>query len=218
MNLLEFIASNFFLCFWILIAVCSITVPFGAYGIKKFFDWINRKYLKANRGYVEVRHKLPNDHIETFYALPTGNFIEVKTVTGAKTQIPINLKTGWVVFDGSLKIVDYDENWSQMSQERGIKSTISQEDTTKGWRAAYETGKLIGSAEFLGKLERMVLILLIITVIGVAVTGYSIYSARGKGINTVQLANDVAAATADRVLNIRSGGNNASIPAGVPTV
>jgi len=178
-NFLKFVLSDYFFWFWVLVVVAIVFVPFGLWGFKAFFSWIDRNWIKPNKGYILIRQKLANDRFREYFALPTGKFIKVKNIENKEIQIPINLSKGWVAFDGNMPLIELDEQGQQMKMDRAATMQISQEETTKGWKAAYETGKLIGSFEILEEIKKLlmigIIILLIVTIVGVYFS-YNAYS------------------------------------------
>ena len=175
MNFAQFVLSDYFLIFWILVALSCILYPFGIYGIVMFWRWINKQFIKPRKGYILVRQKLPNDRIREFLALPTGQFIKFKDLEGREIQVPIKMEKGWVAYDGNLPLIELDENGRQVPINREIKSTISQEEITRGWKAAYEAGKLIGSLEFFEAIKFLIMIVLVVSIIATVAAASAAY-------------------------------------------
>ncbi|MEM5867199.1 MAG: hypothetical protein QXG39_04700 [Candidatus Aenigmatarchaeota archaeon] len=175
MNFVELVLSDYFIWFLILIVCCVIFVPFGIYGLFKFKQWLWRQHLLPRKGYIQVTQKLPNDKKRVFYALPTGGYIKIKTLEGDEIQVPVKLEKDWVAFDGNICEIMLDEQGRQMPYKMGIHSSIPHEEITKGWKAAYETGKLVGSMLFWDELKRLLLIGIVVMIIIVGVAGILSY-------------------------------------------
>jgi hypothetical protein len=195
MNFVKFALSDYFIWFWVLVVVAIIFVPFGAIGFKAFYDWANKNWIKPRKGYILVRQKLANDRFREYYILPTGKFVKVKSIDGKELEIPIELSKGWVAFDGNMPLIELDEQGQQLRMDRAVKMQVSQEETTKGWKAAYETGKLVGAFDILEELKKMLLIgiivLIAVTIIGVYFS-YSSYS-KSTGLDANAVARAVVA-------------------------
>ena len=80
-----------------------------------------------------------------------------------------------------------------------VKSSgkISQEESTKGWKAAYETRKLMGSIDWMGWLKNIVIIMLLINIIGAGAAIYTAYST-STTLNPTTIAGIVSRAIANQ--------------------
>lgn len=189
--LMNFVLSNYFIWFWVLVVITVIFVPIGAvFGIPTMYRWIDRTFIKPKQGFVVVRQFLPNDQVMEFYGKPTGSLLKLKDWDGNKIEVPVKLGKGWSKYSGSLPVIEIDENCRQRPVESSMVSPINQEEVTKGWKASYETGKLMGSLDFLNELRKYIIIMLVITAIGAGISAYFGYQ-NMQAVNPSQLQNVV---------------------------
>lgn len=199
MNFAEFILSDYFTWFLVLIINSILFVPFGIYGLYKFKQWLWKQHLLPRKGYIQITQKLPNDKKRIFYALPTGGYIKINSLEGGEIQVPVKLEKDWVAFDGNICEIMLDEQGRQMPYKMGIHASIPHEEITKGWKAAYETGKLVGSILFWDELKRLLLIGIIVMIIVVGIAGVISYLSYQK-INSFDIAS-IANAISERMIN-----------------
>jgi hypothetical protein len=184
MAFMDFVISPYFIPIIVMGVLNIFFVPFGIVGIKNTFKWFNRNYMKPRQGYISVRQKLPNDRMVEFLVKPTGEMIKFRPFgSQAEITIPFKNEKGWVAFDGNLPVIELDDNNQQKRFDTGEKSGISQEEITRAIKVAYETGKILGSSDFLSEIKKWLMIVLVVCGIGVLVSfffGMSINNAIKK--------------------------------------
>jgi hypothetical protein len=187
-------------------------VPFGFVGLKHFFNWIDRNFTKPGKGYVYVRQKMPNDRFRYFWMRPTGRMGIFKTITGEDIEKPVNTKKGFVAYDGSLPMVEFDENGNQIKFDSEFsRPGAGQEDSIKGQKAAYEAGKFMGGTEIFNELKMLMIVVLVVGILGTLVSGYFSYRA-----STYTPTVDTSAVAAEVVNLLQNPSYN--MTAGVPAI
>jgi hypothetical protein len=163
----DFFLSPNFIPMLVMGIMLLITIPFAIAGMNRVWNWYQVTFVKPKKGYIRVEQKLPNDQIRAFYVQPTGKFIRYMTYDKKDIQIPYRNEKGWIAFKGRMPTIQLDSNNKQIPYDSGIKtnSTLNQEDITLGYKASYETGKLMGSMNTGIDLKMLLIILLIVTVV-----------------------------------------------------
>lgn len=175
-----FFQSEYFLITLVLIVVTCITTPFAVKGAIEVGKWIDRHFIKPGEGYIWARQRMPNDRLRNFWLRPTGKMAKYTTVDGKEIEQPINLGKGWVVFDGNVPCIELDADGHQVYLGKDAKfkvnTTISQEEITRGYKAAYDTGKLMGAVDFFDEIKTWLLICMVMSVVGIVISAYFGYT------------------------------------------
>jgi len=195
----NFFMSDLWLWFWVLLIVGIIFTPFGIKGMIDSYRWANRNFFRPRSGQVLVRQKLPNDRMREFWVKPTGKYMKFKTIDHEEIEQPIRMEKGWNVFENNIPVIYLDENNQQMQIGTRFQNPgVSQEEITRGYKASYDTGKLIGAVDFFNDIKNWLLIILIVTVVVGSVNayfGYQIQKTLGtQKMDSTEIAQKVAAA------------------------
>lgn len=216
MSFIDFFVSRYFIPLIISLVFNVFFVPFGIIGLRAFWRWYDRNFRKPKGGGILVRQKLPNDRLREFWVRPTGKFIAFKTYDGKDLTIPYKNEKGWIGFDGNIPLIYLDENNMQINlTSKNIKNPISQEEITMGYKASYETGKLIGSLDMFNDLKMWLIIGVIIIILSGVFNVYLGFSTKGAiGKIHIPSSNEIAGA----FINITSGANRTYYNPQIPTV
>ena len=211
--------SEWWIWFLVSFVLNVIFVLPGVFGYRALWTWFDTRFRKPGKGYLRVRQMLPNDQLRYFWLLPTGQYGDIKLLDGKVVKVPINVSKDYVKYDGSVPTIELDENGHQvkLSGTMRVSQPIGQESYAKGYKASYETGKLIGGGDIFEQLRPFLILIVAVALIGSAVAIYMAYALNQKldalpKVDQVQLARDVA----NYVLGITIG-NNTSIPTPVTT-
>jgi hypothetical protein len=166
------VPSEVFITFWVLIVASVIFVPFGFYGIIRFYRWIDNNFLKSRAGFMKIRQKQTNGRWRTFWVKPSGAKIKLKSEEGKFQQdVPIETTKDFMGFEGNVPFAEFDENLIQMRLDR-TSVVIPKEHQTRMSYLAYLAGKIAGMSE--GINLQLLLIIGIGALLGIA--GYMAYT------------------------------------------
>lgn len=177
-----FFTSEYFLITLVLIVVTCITTPFAVKGAIEVGKWMDRHFIKPGAGYIEARQRMPNDRVRNFWLLPTGKMAKYRTIDGKEIEQSINLGKGWVVFDGNVPVIELDQHGHQVylgDNKYTPKGGISQEEITRGYKAAYDTGKLMGAVDFFDEVKQWLLITIVIVAVMGMINAYFGFTVMG---------------------------------------
>lgn len=208
-NLMAFALSDYFLWFWVLVGVAIIFVPFGFNGMFSLWKWIDKNWLKPKRGFILVRQKMPNDRIREFWTLPTGQYMKYKSLdTGTEIEQPVKLEKGWVAYEGNVPMIELDENGTQMMMDSSRKtvSPISQEEITRGYKSAYESGKLVGNFDLLRDMKTMMIIFIVVVAAVGGIGAYFSYQAWQVSLDANDRISGMPQTVFSMMENITKGG------------
>lgn len=194
--LFTMVTGDTFIPFIISVVINIIAVPLAIVGGKRLLEWYDKAFSKPGQGYVYVRQKMPNDRFRYFWMRPTGRMGVFKTITGEELERPVNTKKGYVAYDGSLPMVEFDENGNQVRFDSEFsRQAGGQEDSIKGQKAAYEAGKFMGGTEILNELKTLLFVVIgVVLLTGIASVYFSYTAAHyTPTVDTNALAAQVVA-------------------------
>lgn len=209
--------SGFFPVFLVMFVALLIFTPFGITGMKSTWSWFNDNFLKPSKGYIRVYQELPNDRMRKFWVLPTGKMIKFKSFDGRDIEQPIDTSKGFMLHEGNIPFIRLNQHNKQVFMGPGLQAgNIGQEEITRGFKMAYDTGKMVGAIDAFAEMKTWLIIAVAITLMGAMMSGYMLMEVAKKvdalDAKVTTLPNSEAIAKA--FLNATSSGQvgNPSVP------
>jgi len=177
------ILSGWFAIFLVMFILIVVFLPLGIFGASRILNWFDVNFRKPASGYIKVYQDLPNDRVRQFWVRPTGRMITFKSFSG-KMDIsqPLNTDKGFMKYEGNVPFIRLDKNNKQIFMGEGLNlgSDVAQEEVTRGYKMAYDTGKMVGATDAFAELKTLLIVAIAASFLGVMITGYLVMDVSKK--------------------------------------